>query len=38
MIPTKALALAANGLMETCRVRGREGVVVHAGAKARCVV
>lgn len=38
VIPTKAFVMAENGLLEKCRVQGGEGVVVHAGAKARCVV
>lgn len=38
MIPTKTFVVAESGLFKECRVQGREGMVVHAGAKARCVV
>lgn len=38
VIPTKAFVVAESGLVKTCGVQGWEGVVVHAGSKARCVV
>lgn len=38
VIPTKAFVVAENGLFKKCRAQGWEGMVVHAGAKARCGV
>lgn len=38
VIPTKVFVVAENGLCKKCGVQGREGMVVHAGAKARCGV
>lgn len=38
MIPTRVFVVAEHGLFKKCRVQGREGVVVHSGAKASCVV
>lgn len=38
VIPTKAFVVSENGLFKICRAQGLEGMVVHAGAKARCGV
>lgn len=39
LIPTKVFVAAESGsFKKKCRVQGSEGVVVHAGAKARCSV
>lgn len=38
VIPTKVFVVAENGLFKKCGAQGREGMVVHAGAKARCGV